>query len=883
MEEEWQSHIDARADALIASGVPAPDAARRARLEFGDPLRWKEQGREARGLGWIDEFGSDVHYALRHMRRSPGFTLAAVLTLALGIGANSAIFSVVKALLFTPLPYQDSDRLVHLVENVPAAETPNHQPARFAGIDMAEIRELRRRSHTLSHVNMYAPLSMTLSGRDRAVRMIGARVTLSTFGMLGIDPIIGRVPSESDDDAADAIVLSDALWHRYFNGNQSVIGERVTLGWPAPGGPDDQRDKAYTVVAVMPPSFRFPDAHTLFWIPIAPPRGVSAFGLSMARLADGASLGAAGDEAATILTALGRRPASSARTQPGRFEFVRARDELAKPVSRALVALTVAVWFVLLIACVNVTNLVLARATSRQQEIAIRVALGAGRGRLVRHFLTEGLVLAAFGGLAGVAFSFGGVQLLKLLGTTLARWDVGDGLNFPRIDEIHLDSTALAFTAAVALLTGVVVGLAPAFRFCRRDQIEVLREMAASSGGRLFGRSRISGLMVVAEISMAMMLLVGGGLMIRSFVKLSRVEAGYDTSNVITFEVALPANRYPVARVVSYAEDFVARLRSVPGVQSAAYAHQLPMVQLRQGRDFRRAPIMSSSAFNRALEDFRLVSRDYLKTMNVHLLAGRLFDERDARGRPQVVVVNKALVAADFPDEDPIGQLVYVGTSTEPWQIVGIVDNMRQFGLDADPEPQFFVDFRQWPAESPIFDIPQYFALRIARDPAAIVSETRRIAREVDPQATIASVENMDAIVAATIARPKMYAVLTGIFAAVAVLLAAIGIYGVMAYSVVQRTREIGVRMALGARRLDVLAFVLGQSVLLTLTGIAAGLAGALALTRYIRTLLFGITPFDPETLIAVTACFAAVAFVAALVPARRATRVDPLIALRSE
>jgi putative ABC transport system permease protein len=533
-----------------------------------------------------------------------------------------------------------------------------------------------------------------------------------------------------------------------------------------------------------------------------------------------------------------------------------------------------------MIACVNVANLLLARGAARQREIAIRAAIGAGRGRLIRQLLTESLLLAVVGGVAGAALAVAGVELLRTLATTLSRIDLGTSVSFPRLDEIRVDYDVLLFTLGVSIVAGIVCGIAPAIGESRADSKGVLRATAPASG---VGRSsRTQGVLVIAEIALAMTLLVGGGLLIHSFIKLTSVDPGYDPAHVLTFQVSLPVDRYPDERLTAFAEDMVERVRTVPGVRAAAYANQLPMVQLRDTAgglwrtpDAARKPAPGGP-------DARFVSRDYLDVMGIRVIAGRGFSENDREGQARVLLVNEALVRRDFAGENPIGQRVFVGRDTTPWQIVGVLENVRQFGLDREPEPQFY--FCQLPQKTmPLFPVGAYYAVRTDAESTAVVADVRRIANELDPQARLFNVVPMRQLVTTTIARPRMYAILLGTFAAVAVALAAIGIFGVIAYSVAQRTREIGIRIALGAQRSTVMALVLRQSAALVTIGIVLGGAGAAALSRYLEGMLFGLAPRDPATFVTVIIVFAVVAIAASYVPARRALAVDPLVALRSE
>ena len=567
------------------------------------------------------------------------------------------------------------------------------------------------------------------------------------------------------------------------------------------------------------------------------------------------------------------------------YDLVRELDEVVAPVRPALVLLFVAVAFVLLIACVNVANLLLARTTARQREMGIRIALGAGRGRLIRQTLTESVLLALLGGAFALALAFGGITILRDLTTTLSRADLVNSFAFPRFDEIGIDRSVLFYTMAISLLTGIAFGLAPVWRHDRSTPTGLLRTTArmASAPVGLPRSLKTQSVLVVVEIGLAMILLVGGTLLLRSVWHLASVPLGYNPEHILTFQVSLPTDRYSDAAPKRFAEDLVARLDALPGVEGSAYANQLPTVNLRDTAgglwrtpDPNRLPSPAGA-------DARLVSRDYLPTMGVHLLRGRGFRRDDGPSEPRILLVNAALARHDFPGEDPIGQRVFIGRDVTPWEIVGVVDNVREFGLDRSPEPQFFIDVHQWPEAALLFPIGAYYVVRTNAAPSAILPQIRSIVHELEANAALFDVAPMEQLVAATIAPSRAYAVLLGAFALVGLVLAAIGVYGVVAYGVIQRTREIGIRMALGAQRRDVLALVLRRGLVLTSVGVLSGAVGAAAVSRYLGTLLFGVTPLDPTTFVWVSVLFACVAVFASVLPARRAAAIDPQIAIRCD
>jgi hypothetical protein len=617
---------------------------------------------------------------------------------------------------------------------------------------------------------------------------------------------------------------------------------------------------------------------------------------------------------------------------PPQFELVRFQDELVAPVRPSLLMIAGAAGAILLIACVNVANMLLARTAAREREIAVRRALGAGARRLFRQFLTESMVLALLGGTVGVAVAYGGLGIVQVLGGSLPRRDLGPGVSIPRLSEAGIDTSALIFTVGLSLVTGLLFGLSPAMRRSQAQDVNSLREGAgsAASGFSIDHGSRLRGLLVVSEVAMAMVLLVASGLLIRGFTKLSQVRTGYDSSNVLTFQVSWPAGQLSQLEINRSSENLVAQLQNLPTLRSVGYAQFLPMVQLRSGMPISLGAVSSvngpgvagssppapgppgrpgapgalgpplppgapgppgapdppgTAPANMSPEsatNVQRVSRHFLNVMGVQVLAGRGFGENDGEGHPLVMLINRSMAQRQFPGGDPVGKLVYAGRNG-PFQIVGVVDDIRQFGLDQDPIPQFFIDTRQLPGlPSPDGSGP-YFAIRSSYDPASLAPDVRRIVREFDPRATVDNFATMEQIVANSVSRQRLYTALLGLFAFLALTLAVVGIYGVMSYSVSQRTRELAIRVALGAQRTDVMALVLGQSLRTTAIGIALGLGGAISVTRLLEGMLYGVTPLDVPTFVAASMVFVMVAALAAYVPARRAMKLDPLVALRAQ
>jgi predicted permease len=838
------------------------------------------------GLTRLEHAVQDARYAVRSFGRTPGFTVAAILTLALGIGATTAIFSVVSATLLRPLPYQDADRLVRIVEHVPAEESPSGLPLRTSAMNQDAFLWWRDQTKTLAGLAASLTASMTVPIGADTLRLTGARVSPSLFAMLGVRPLAGRVLTVDDEPHAKVAVLGAATWARYFSSDPHIIGRPISLD----GVP-------HIVVGVVPADFDFPSPHTELWTPyLVEPNGPNRILTVdvLARLRDGVPIAAASTEANEIGNGFLGLPPPGATGAPGppRFEVAGLQDELVEPIRPALRVLMASVSVVLLIVCANVANLLMARGSTRRRELGIRRALGAGRGRLIRQILTESVVLSTAGAVAGTGLAFAGLRVLKTLtAITLPALYGGNNTLLPGIEHVSVDHSVLTFTLLVCLGTGLVFGLMPALHLSDVALPHTSGHAAASGITR--ARSGARRMLTVSQLALATMLLVGAALLIHSFVNLSSVDLGYSPSGALTFELVLP-QQVPGIRKLALANELAARLTSLPHVEAAGFTGAAPLSTMQGG--YVLTPPGTTPGLGLAPRRGReqrasLVSPDYLRAIGVRLVEGRWLDAHDGLDQPRAMLVNRALARQFFGDKSPLGLPVAIGDV--PWQVVGVVSDVRYRSIDANADPQAYVDPVRINAFARAAGWEKYgfepaplfvsFAVRVGGNPTSIVPDVRRLARQLDPLATVDGAVAMEQIVSGSLARPRFYAVVLGLFAGVAAVLAAIGIYGLLAYAVTLRTQEIGIRMALGAEPGQVVGLVFREGGVLTAIGIAIGVAAAVGLTRYLRGMLFGLTPLDAPTYVVVCAAFAVVACVASWVPARRATSVDPLAALRAE
>jgi putative ABC transport system permease protein len=854
---------------------------------------------------FLDDLRGDVPYALRGLMRSPGFTAAAVITLGLGIGAATAVLSVVNTVLLDPLPYKDADRLVRIVERV-APANPNAPLLRRTGMSWTELTAWRKDSKTLSEMAVSITPPITLMPTDAgSARLTGGLVSPHLFAMLGASARLGRTLDAADAAAgSNVVVISTGAWQRYFQGDPGILGRTITLKTlgPEAGFLDGT---PLTIVGVMPASFDFPLPNMDYWAPItngspAQPLG----GNVIARLQGGASIAAATDEANAIGEGVRPKPTSGPLSRPlppgeRRFVVEAVKEQIVAASRPALRVIAIAVGAVLLIVCANVASLLLVRGTSRQREIAVRLAIGASRGRILRQFITESLLLALIGGVLGAVLAVGFVGVLREFASPHAQGVFQlsfGGSMVPRLHEIGVDGRLLGLAMALAVVTALLVGAMPAFRMSRVDHAQVMNDRGAGRQSRR-ADTRVRSVLVVAQMMAATMLLVGAGLLINSFSRLARVDPGWNASGLLMFYLVMPQD-YSTARKAALIDRLLTELRAMPEVWGVGYTYAGPLLGIIDRVGWFVPPGRSPEEMrdNPDNPHLRAVSHDYLQTMGGRLVAGRWFEPTDGAAAPPVIIVNRTVMRRLFNNENPVGQFVHLDGNMElpPQQIIGVVEDMRQSRLDAAPTPQMFADYRQVLAltqarkmptaaqERLAFGFLSFFA-RTDRDPATLMPTVRSLVNRVDSAAGIDVMLPMEQLVASSLTRQRFYAILLGTFAAIAAILGAIGIYGVLAYAVGQRTQEIGIRMALGAERGAVLQMVLRHGIALMTIGIGLGLAGAAGLSRYLSGMLFDLTPLDPATYVAVGILFAAVALVASYLPARRATLIDPMVALRHD
>src|SRR6266480_409557 len=801
----------------------------------------------------------DIRFAARMLIKNFSVTAIIIVVLALGIGANTAIFSVVNAGLLRPLPYADPDRLVRLSEDSPNVPQMS--------ISYPNFLDWREQNKVFSGIAAMQFRSLNLTGKDEPERLAGRAVSAELFDVLGVNPALGRsfVPEEDRPGANPVCIISNGLWQRRFGSDSAIINKQVTLS-----------GASYTVIGVLPATYAFGTPTDVF-VPIGlrademKERGNHPGIYAVARLKPGVTVETARAELIAMAGRIGEQygmKGNSATLTPLSAAFV-------GDIRTTLLILLGAVGFVLAIACANVANLLLARAATRQKEMAIRTALGAGRLRIVRQLLTESILLALMGGTIGILLAFWGIDLLRSASAD----------SLPSTAVIKLDGRVLLFTLIVSLLTGIIFGLVPALAAAKTDLHDTLKEGGRSStaGGR---RSWLRNTLVVTEVALSLVLLIGAGLLIKSFVRILDTDPGFKARNLLTMQLALNAEKDEGGKVLNFFNDLKARIAGLPGVESAAFSNGIPLGQTAD-TSFAIVGRPKPEVGKQPQTMLYITSPDYLQAMGIRLVKGRFFTAQDTQLSPRVAVIDETFARQQFPDQEPLGQRIAGDGKDNPdGEIVGVVAHVKHFGLDAVErvEPQLYLPFNQAPDDMLPFLAPRMnLIIRTTADPLNITAAVRREVQALDPNQPVFNVSTMKQTLDQSLVTQRLSMTLLAFLATLALILAAVGIYGVMSYTVTQRQHEIGIRMAIGAQQRDVFKMVIGRGMILALIGVALGLAGAFGLTRLMATMLFGVAPTDTATFITIGLLLTVVALVACYVPSRRATKVDPMVALRYE
>jgi len=862
IDREMRSHLELQIEENIRAGMPAGEARERALRSFGNVNRAVDAAYDVKGGGLFETLTQDIRYGARMLAKHKAFTSIAVLTLALGIGANTAIFSVVNELLLRPLPYRDADRVVMLWEVTPEGRHQNTT-------SRANFRRWREQSTSYQQLAAFSDQRFNLTGIGEPEELSVQMATPELFKVLGVDPLLGRtfVPDDADSPVA---VLSYGLWQRRFGGQQSVVGQPITLN-----------DEKYTVIGVMPPNFQFhikqrsgTGRPAELWTILPMPNGPGAnergrFLSTVARLKDGVTV----DHAAAELRTIHARLSDEVPQFNKNFtaEVLPLREQFFGNVRRPLWLMLGAVGFVLLIACANVANLLLSLASAREKEIAVRAALGARRIRIVRQLLTESLLLALLGSVLGLAFAWLGIKALMMIIPK----------DLVSLQSVGLNVTVLLWTLGVSVLTGIIFGLAPALHVSRLNLNDSLKEGGKSESSQASGSRRLRSALVVSEIALAVVLLASAGLLIKSFIRLQQVDRGFDTDNVLTMVIRVPDARFREdAQFVNFFSQVLERVRHLPTVRSAGIVNYLPLYGgLGSATGFKILGRPEPPPGQGPVTDVRVADSGYFQSMGIHLLHGRNFSDAEQREPRHVILINEALARAYFAEEDPIGHRLDVAMFEKPTpaEIIGVVGNVRYDSLiDASPPAVYF----------PHPDLTYSFMTLVIRtdgEPSAIAPAVQREIRSLEPNQPVSDVRTMNQVMSEWVARSRFNTLLLGLFAGLATLLSAVGIFGVMNYSVALRTREIGLRLAVGAQPRQVLLLILKQGFWLTIVGVVLGLAAAFALTRLLSGLLFGVAAIDVTTFATISLLLVIVSLLACYLPARRAMRIDPLRALRYE
>ncbi len=795
----------------------------------------------------MEHLWQDVRFGARVLIRNPALTLVAVLTLALGVGANAAIFTVVNAVLLRPLPYPHAEQLVQVWES-------DRQRGENGPVSPLNYRDWKEQSRTVD-LSVYEYARFVLTGEGEPQPLVGIQAPPDFFRIMQTTPALGRLPDGPDDAPEPSVVLSNGLWQRQFGGRADVIGKNITLS-----------GRSYTVTGVMPESFVLGgnvNAWATLQIDYANETRGNHYLYGIGRLRRGATLAGARSELAALAQAMSEKyPDTNLRST---IKLVPLRDQVVGSAQNALIALLVAVGFVLLIACANVVNVLLARASGRATEVAVRRALGADTRRLAGQFLTEALLLTTVGGVAGMLLADWGVELLvRLAGGAL-----------PRAGEVHIDTRVFVFTLALLTLIALVLGLAQAAALARTEQGVILRDSSRSSTASR-GRQRTRALLAVAQLALALPLLTGATLLLRTVYALQHVTPGFQAGGVLSLNVSLPAARYPNgAQQAAFVRQALERINNIPGVTAAGMVSDLPFAGSRSTSSFEIDGRPEAEGGNGPVADSHRVSPGYFAAMNIPVVRGRGILDSNGASAPRTIVIDQALVARYFPDEEALGRTIVL--YGQKWQVVGILGNVLHDDLEAQPAPEFYIPIQQMPLTR------LFLAVRTTGDPLQLSEPVKTAVREVDPQQPAFSIRTMSQRLEQSIAPQRSTLVLLAVFASLAITLALVGLYGVISYAVAQRMREMGIRVALGAQPRDLARMVYRQSTRIIATGLGIGLALAVGVSRALRGLLFGVRPADPLTLAGVTVLLAAVALVACGIPVRRATRADPMAVLRHD
>lgn len=863
LDEELRYHLNRQIEENLARGMLATEARYAALRAIGGIEQHKEECRDMRRVNFIEDLVQDVRYGLRVLAKSPVFTAVAVLTLALGIGANTAIFSVVNALLLRPLGFPEAERLVMLWEVTPEGRHQNTT-------SRANFRAWRDQSTSFESMAAFTDQRLNLTGDGDPEEVPVQFATSELFRVLGCEPLIGRIITEEDGrpDAPEVAILGYSLWQRRFGGDPQIIGKPISLnGLP------------FTVIGVMPAGFEWhirkrsgTGNPAEIWTVLAmPTEGAATYGrfLSVvARLKPDASLEQAEGEMKTIAARIAQ---DSPRYNEGySAEVIPLREQFVGNVRPALLILLGAVGFVLLIACANVASLMLARAAAREKEMALRTALGASRMRVVRQLLTESVLLALFGSSLGLALAWWGLKLLIAISPR----------DLVNLQGVGINLTVLVWTLVVSLLTGIIFGMAPALEATRLNLNDSLKEGGKGTTGQSARSHRLRSALVVAEVALALVLLASAGLLVKSFARIQKIDTGFNADNVLTMVLRLPGTKYKDPQMVAFFRQATERIGAIPGVSSVGIVNYLPLyggLGSTTGFSIEGQPELPPTQMPST--NVRVSDAGYFKAMGIPLIRGRNFTDLETSEARRVIIISESLARQYFPGEDPIGKRISVMMfeNPNPTEIIGIVGDVRYDSLTDAAEPTVYFPHPELTYEF------MTFVIRTIGDPADITPLVRNELRALDPEQPISNVRTMDQVMADTTGRARFNTLLFALFAGLATLLSAIGIFGVMNYSVTLQTREIGIRVALGAQRGGVLMIILRQGLLLTMTGIGIGLAGALALTRVMSSLLFGVDATDPATFAAMVLLLAFVSIIACYFPARRATKVDPMIALRCD